>query len=259
MMLPCAGGGDTYAVEQDQPSWQTIAVADAIDAILDTAVGSDGGIVPANENVAGDGDTDIIIGDAGNDALQGEGGVVAQLIAAEYQPAVSLEWIRIAAGEQVSHSMLRDDIRARVVRVPVGSGQPHAPVEPALAPLSVLGQRSPQLQLRRGDVDPGQQALTRPDHSSPVRPDAGGSMAVTTQENGISPVAAVLGLILAFATPIALVATQIPVVDKAAVIDTASDLIAETEWYVPAQHTVSTSSLPGPVASTTSVSLTALF
>ena len=73
------------------------------------------------------------------------------------------------------------------------------------------------------------------------------------------PVAAVLGLILAFATPIALVATQIPVVDKAAVIDTASDLIAETEWYVPAQHTVSTSSLPGPVASTTSVSLTALF
>src|SRR2546421_556144 len=39
MMLPCAGGGDAYALEQDQPSWQTIAVADAIDAILDTAVG----------------------------------------------------------------------------------------------------------------------------------------------------------------------------------------------------------------------------
>ena len=108
---------------------------DEITLILDTAVGSDGGIVLANENVADDGDTDIIIGDAGNDALQGEGGVLAQLIAAEYQPAVSLEWIRIAAGEQVSHSMLRDDIRERVVRVPVGSGERHAPVEPALAPL----------------------------------------------------------------------------------------------------------------------------
>ena len=84
-------------------------------------------------------------------------------------------------------------------------------------------------------------------------------MAVTTQENGISPVAAVLGLILAFATPIALVATQIPVVDKAAVIDTASDLIAETEWYVPAQHAVSTSSLLGTVVSTKSVSPTSMF
>jgi hypothetical protein len=97
----------------------------------------------------------------------------------------------------------------------------------------VLGQRGPQLQLRREDIDAGQKALTRGAYSNPLRSEAGGSMALTTTENGHSPIAAVLGLVLAFATPIALVATQVPVVDKAAVIDTVSDPIAETEWYIP--------------------------
>jgi hypothetical protein len=43
----------------------------------------------------------------------------------------------------------------------------------------------------------------------------------------------VLGLVVALAAPIALVATRVPVVDKAAMIDTVSDPMAETNWHIP--------------------------
>jgi hypothetical protein len=58
-------------------------------------------------------------------------------------------------------------------------------------------------------------------------------MSVTTKQNGYAAVVAVLGLVLALAAPIALVATHMPAVDKAAMIDTVSDPIAEIAWHVP--------------------------
>jgi hypothetical protein len=58
-------------------------------------------------------------------------------------------------------------------------------------------------------------------------------MSVTTKQNGYLPIAAVVGLVLALAAPIALVATHMPAVDKAAKIDTVSDPIAEIAWHVP--------------------------
>ena len=89
-------------------------------------------------------------------------------------------------------------------------------------------------------------------------------MAVTTTENGYSPIAAVLGLVLALATPIALVATQVPVVDKAAVFDTVSDPLAEAEWYVPIGNKLivdqrATSSLAGFAAPIKSADVSATF
>ena len=212
---------------------KAIADADRIEVIVYSVVSSDGGIDLANENVTGGVGSDAVIGNDGNDHLQGDGGLSTQIVAADHRPVVSLEWIQIAADEQVSHSMMRRGTGERIVKVPFGSDQRHAPVDPALPLLSALGQRSPQLQLRREDIDAGQKALTRGDYSNPVRSETGGGMVVTTTENGYSPIAAMLGLVLAFATPIVLVATQVPVVDKSAVIDTVSDPIAEIAWYVP--------------------------
>ena len=61
-------------------------------------------------------------------------------------------------------------------------------------------------------------------------------MPVTTGDNGYSPIAAVIGLALIFAAPIALVAAKLPVADKAAVVETVLDPLAETEWYIPANR-----------------------
>ena len=58
-------------------------------------------------------------------------------------------------------------------------------------------------------------------------------MPVTTHSTGYSPIAAVFGLALVLAAPLALVATQLTVADKAAVIESVSDPMAETEWYAP--------------------------
>jgi hypothetical protein len=248
MILPHAGGSDVYAyaTEQDQQSWPTIANTDGIEATVYDITVSNGGIDLASENVTG-----------GNDVtgrLQGDGGLPAQLAVVDHGPVVSLEWIRIAAGEQVSHSMMRRDTGERIVKLPFGSDRRHAPVDPVLSPLSALGQRSLQPQLRRADFDAGQKSLTGGDYSSPLRSEAGGGMSITATANGCSQIVAVLGLILAIAAPIALVATQIPVSDKSAVIDTVSDPIAETEWYVPSgnkltvdQRTVSISPLAGAI------------
>jgi hypothetical protein len=263
MILSHASGSDAYAIEQDQQSWQTIADAAGIDAIVYNTVSSDGAIDLFSENVTSAGGSDATNRNDGNDRLQGDGGFPAQLAEADHRSVVSLEWIRIAAGEQVSHSMLRRETGERIVKVRFGSDRRHAPVDPALFPLSALGQRGPQLQLRREDIDVGQAALTRGDYSNPLRSEAGGGMAVTTTENGYSPIAAVLGLVLAFATPITLVATQVPVVDKAAVIDTVSDPIAETEWFIPGNKLIvdqrTTSSLAGLAAPIKSAGLAATF
>jgi hypothetical protein len=79
-------------------------------------------------------------------------------------------------------------------------------------------------------------------------------MPVTTHSIGYSPIAAVLGLALVLAAPLALVATQLTVADKAAVIETVSDPMAETEWYVPSaspitvdQRTASASRSAAPI------------
>jgi hypothetical protein len=65
------------------------------------------------------------------------------------------------------------------------------------------------------------------------------------------------------ATPITLVATQVPVVDKAAVIDTVSDPIAETEWFIPGNKLIvdqrTPSSLAGLAAPIKSAGLAATF
>jgi hypothetical protein len=256
MILSYTGCSDSYLAEQEQQFWQTIDNAVGIDTIVDSVVSSDDGIDLANGSVTVGGGGSVIFGNGGDDRLRADGGVPAPLVEAVDQPAVGFAWTQIAAGEQISHSMMRRETGERIVRIPFGSGQRHAPVDPTLALPSALRQWSPQLQLRREDVDAGQIALTRGDYSNPVQSDAGGIMSVTTMESGFAPFAALLGLVLAIATPIALIALQVPVADKAAVIDTISDPIAEAEWYVPmgnkltvGQHTPSSSPLASLIKS----------
>jgi hypothetical protein len=52
------------------------------------------------------------------------------------------------------------------------------------------------------------------------------------------PAAALLGIALTFAAPLALVATHLTMGDKSAAIDTVSDPIAETEWYITASNPI---------------------
>jgi hypothetical protein len=177
-----------------------------------------------------------------------------QLFAAGTLPVDSLAWTRIAEGTQVAHSIVRPMTGARVVKVRSGADHRPAPMGPAFSPYGALGQRTPLPQLRNDAEDADQIVLTSAGFSSPAQSQAGGGMPVTTHSTGYSPIAAVLGLALVLAAPLALVATQLTVADKAAVIETVSDPMAETEWYVPSaspitvdQRTASPSRAAAPI------------
>ena len=242
--LPCDAdnGIDTsHDIQQNlQQYLQPSDGADGIDTIASHAIDAAGGIDLASANVAS---ANVAGSEGGGIAMeiqgpQDDGGLLAQLFAADQRPAASVEWTLVATGAQVSHSMMRHAAGERILQVRPGGGERHAPVDPAPSPQHAFGSRAAEPQLRNAAADADQIALTGVGYSSPARSEAGGGMPVTSSDKGYSSIGAVIGLALILAAPIVLVATQLTVADKAAVVETVSDPLAETEWYIPASHPV---------------------
>ena len=231
-----------------QPSFST----NAIETIASNVASDGGGVNPANPTVTSDDGSGTFVGIGG---LQDHGESIVQLFAAGTPPTGSLAWTRIAEGAQVAHSIVRPMTGARVVKVQSDADQRPAPVEPALSPYGALGPRTPLPQLRSDAEDTDQIVLTSAGFNSPAQSQAIGGMPVTPLSTGYSPIAAVIGLAFVLATPLALVATQLTVADKAAVIETVSDPMTESEWYAPTarpitvdQRMVSASRSAAPVS-----------
>jgi hypothetical protein len=224
--LSCDAVNDIEALQQVQQFWQPSYGADTIELIAGSTIDA-GGEIEVAAALAPVGE--IVVAEQ---ALQDTGGLLAQLFAADLRPAVGPEWTTIAQGPQVTHSMLRT---SRAVVPPRTDDRP-APIEPVLSPATVLGHlRSPQPQLRHDDADADHIPLTSVGYSTPIRSDTGGAMPIAINDGGVSPIAAaMLGLALILAAPLALVVTHLTVAEKAAVIDTVSDPVSETEWYIPA-------------------------
>jgi hypothetical protein len=242
--LWCDSGNDTDTLQVIQENLQQylqqyVAPDAGADVVETIANAIDGGTdLAANVDVA-DGADGVEHAAASAIAIQGpqdNGGLLAQLFAADQARADKAAWTLVASGAQVSHSMLRHGAGERSWNIRPVSGEHRAPVAPAPSPQLAFAPRPGEPQFRHPEVEPDQSALTRVGYMSPPRSDAGGGMPVTTGDNGYSPIAAVIGLALIFAAPITLVAAKLPVADKAAVVETVLDPLAETEWYIPANR-----------------------
>jgi hypothetical protein len=143
--------------------------------------------------------------------------------------------------------MLRGVDPVRRIKLPSGTGDRPAPIAPALALVNARDRMS-EPQWRQGELRPDQTVLTGVGYSSPVSSDADAGMPVATRVIGVSPIAAVLGLALIAAAPLALVAAKLTVADRAAVVETVSDVVTGSEWYMPAASTVVIGQRPASAA-----------
>jgi hypothetical protein len=227
------------ALPEIQQFWQPTFGADAIDTIAYVIDAS--GIAPSDAALVGaefsavnsaGGEGGAIVG-----AQPPDGGLLARLFAADTTMPIELAWTRVAQGSEVTHSMPREADSGRRIKLPLSTGDRPAPIAPALALVNARDRMS-EPQWRQREPRPDQIALTGVGYSSPVSSDADAGMPVTTRVIGVSPIAAVLGLALIAAAPLALVAAKLTVADRAAVVETVSDVVTGSEGYIPAARAV---------------------
>jgi hypothetical protein len=242
------------AVEETLPEiqqfWQPLFGANTVDTIAYVIDAS--GIVPSDAALVGAEISAVNGPDGEGGAIVGaqppaDGGLLAQLFAADTTTPIELAWTRIAQGSEVTHSMLRGADPVRRIKLPSSTGDRSAPTVPALALVNARDRMSDPQSGQR-ETRPDQVAVTGVGYSSPVSSDADAGMPVATGVIGVSPIAAVLGLALIAAAPLALVTAKLAVADRAAVVETVSDVVTGSEGYFPAASKVVIGQRPASAA-----------